>query len=118
MYQDDTDLLFPDRLIPDLADLRSAGWQALVRRVVFDGPKPVEQTAFVLMMVRLNACASCNADSYRAMQGCLACSQQTLKRFRGTDDELMEMFEAACKEVEAYLARKKQPLTRPAALSD
>lgn len=107
VYQDNTDLLFPDRLIPSLADLRSAGWQALIRRVASTDSNPVERTAFVLMMVRLNTCASCNADSYRAMQGCLACSQQTLKRFRGTDEELIEMFDAACQEVETYLARKK-----------
>jgi hypothetical protein len=112
VYQDETALLFPDRIIPELADLRSAPWRALIQRLT--EASQVEQAAFVLMMVRLNACVSCNADSYRAMQGCLACSRQTLKRFRGTDEELLDLFEAACKEVEAHLACKRDaPMQSP-----
>ncbi len=103
MRPNDTELLFPDRLIPALGNLRALPWQTLVQRVAADRR---EQTAFVLMMVRLNGCASCNADSYRAMQGCLACSQQTLKRFRGSDEDLLRLFEAACRDVETHLAHK------------
>ncbi len=115
MRPNDTELLFSDRLIPLLADLRSAGWRALVQRVAAAGANSLEQTAFVLMMVRLNACASCNADSYRAMQGCLTCSQQTLKRFRGSDEDLLRLFESACRDVEAHLARKPSPSLAPSA---
>ena len=106
ILQDDTDLLFPDRLIPDLAGLRGARFDELVARVNAAGPDSVERAAFVLLMVRLNGCGSCNADSFRAMQGCLACSQQTLKRFRSTDDELDNLFATACREVEEFRSKK------------
>ncbi|MEZ0396249.1 MAG: hypothetical protein ABWK53_07490 [Anaerolineales bacterium] len=114
MRPNDTDLLFPDRLIPLLANLRSADWRALVQRVVAAEANPLEQAAFVLMMVRLNGCVSCNADSYRAMQGCLVCSQQTLKRFRGSDEDLLRAFEAACREVDSHLTQTQTLSSRPA----
>jgi len=106
MYQEDTDLLFPARVIAELSELRQAGWQGLIARVAAAGPDSSEETAFVLMMVRLNGCGSCNTDSYRAMQGCNACSRQTLKRFRGSDEELANLFDTAHFEVQEHLKKK------------
>jgi hypothetical protein len=62
--------------------------------------------AFMLMMVRLDGCMCCETDSYRAMRGCGACAHQTLRRFKGTDDELMEMFAVALGEVQAFFQRQ------------
>ena len=65
----------------------------------------IELLAFVAMMVRLNSCATCNADSYRAMQGCTACTKQALKRYRGSDEDLLAMYQAARSEVEQHLQK-------------
>jgi predicted peroxiredoxin len=107
MYHPDTDLLFPERVIPALRGQRGAGWQGLVARVVAAGPESIEQLAFTLLMARLDGCAACNADSFRAMQGCTACSRQTLKRFRGSDEDLLGLYRAAQVDVETYLSRKR-----------
>lgn len=106
MYNADTDLLFPPRAIPALQEERSATWRDLVTNVVEAKTDGLEQTAFVLMMVRLNNCATCNADSCRAMTGCTSCSIQSLKRFHGSDAELSGLFLAAKAEVEQYLQKK------------
>lgn len=103
MYNPDTDLLFPERVIPSLLDQRGSGWRALVARVNAADSKSIENLAFILMMARLSGCASCNADSYRAMHGCTACAKQSIKRFRGSDDELLALYMAAKSEVEAFL---------------
>jgi len=107
MYNPDTDLLFPGRVIPSLHNQRGETWQGLVRRVGAAEPESIEYLAFILMMARLDGCASCNADSFRAMQGCTACARQTLKRYRGSDEELLAQYRAARSDVETYLSRKK-----------
>jgi hypothetical protein len=50
-------------------------------------------------MARLNNCATCHSGSYRALQGCSHCSRQTIQRRKESDEELVEMFEAARREV-------------------
>jgi hypothetical protein len=102
MYNPDTDLLFPPRAIPTLCDERGAVWRDLVTAVEKSGPDSLDQTAFILMMARMSACGTCNADSYRAMNGCSTCAKQSLKRFHGSDDELVEIFQTAKVEVERY----------------
>ncbi|MFZ6027619.1 MAG: hypothetical protein ACOYYS_07880 [Chloroflexota bacterium] len=99
MYNPDTELLFPPRLIPQLRDLRGPAWQKLVDSVDGKSPTSPERLAFVLLMVRLHGCVTCQADSYRAMQGCTQCSLQTIRRLRGTDDELARQYAEAQREV-------------------
>jgi hypothetical protein len=106
MENPDTDLIFPPKGISFLSKERSTAWQDLVKAVeetTSDGP---DQIAFILMMARLNNCATCNADSYRAIHGCNVCSKQALKRFHGSDLELSELFQAARSEVVLYLQNK------------
>ena len=105
MCNSDTDLLFPPRVIPDLRQVRSATWRQLVAKVASTKESSVERMAFILMMVRLDGCASCNADSFRAMNGCTSCAKQALKRFRGTDAELIKLFEEAKTEVARHLEK-------------
>jgi hypothetical protein len=102
MYNSDTELLFPVRLIPSLGVLRGESWKNLVDRLSGASADLPGQLGFVLMMVRLNGCVACNADSYRAMRGCTQCARQTIRRFRGNDAELLEQFEQARLEVEVY----------------
>jgi len=107
MYNPDTDLLFPGRVILTLRDQRGEIWQRLVAHVGDAEPESVEYLAFILMMARLDGCVSCNADSYRAMHGCTACARQTLKRYRGSDEDLVGLYQAAKSDVETHLSRKR-----------
>jgi hypothetical protein len=106
MYNPDTELLFPLRVIPSLKAVRGEEWAALVEKVHSGDCTRIEMYAFVLMMVRLGGCVSCNSDSFRAMRGCTACSKQSVKRFRGNDLDLLEQYRQVQKEVEQFL--KKQ----------
>ncbi len=58
--------------------------------------------AFCLMMIRLNACLGCISGSYRFMRGCELCSQQTIARYQGTDEELVALFHKAKEDLEGY----------------
>jgi hypothetical protein len=99
MYNSDTELLFPLRVIPELRELRGPVWRDLVDQVSAPNADPADQQAFVLIMVRMGGCVPCNADSFRAMRGCTQCARQTIRRFKGTDQELVNQFLAARKEV-------------------
>ncbi|MEW6094100.1 MAG: hypothetical protein AB1531_09065 [Chloroflexota bacterium] len=100
-----TELLFPPRLIPELAELRGATWRDLVTATVKLADSSLEQTAFVLLMARLANCSTCNANTYRAAQGCTECSKHVIKHFHGSDEDLVSMFETAKSEVKEYLHR-------------
>ena len=108
MYNQDTEVLFPSRVIPSLAGLHGEGWRNLVERVRSEESLPAEQFAFVLLMARMCGCAACNADSFRAMRGCTQCARQVVRRNRGADRDLLEQYQQAQREVEAYLARNAE----------
>jgi hypothetical protein len=103
MYNDDTELLFPSRVISTLRDLRGPEWAKLVKKIEKTEEDSLEHLAFVFMMVKLNGCATCNPDSFRAMRGCTECAHQAVKRFRGDDAELLEMYDKALVEMEKHL---------------
>jgi predicted peroxiredoxin len=102
----DTILIFPPGNISSLAGERGSPWQDLVAAVENSGNESPEQLAFLLMMARLNSCANCNADSYRAIHGCTVCGKQSLKRFHGSDQDLTGLYQAAKTEVILYLQKK------------
>lgn len=97
------ELMFPHYVIPHLSEARGESWQKLVDRVLSLPETHEETLAFMLMMIRLNGCLPCETDSYRAMRGCAMCSLQTLRRFKGSDDELLAGYQEALDEVCAYL---------------
>jgi hypothetical protein len=105
MYNQDTEVLFPSRVIPTLRSLHHEEWGQLIDRVHSAECTPVERYAFVLMMVRMCGCAGCNADSFRAMRGCTQCSRQTVRRFHGEDAELIEQYRLYVREVTNYLEK-------------
>jgi hypothetical protein len=82
-------------LIPDLKNLRGEEWRQLVEHVAGLPETHPDTLAFCLMMIRLNACLGCVSGSYRFMRGCELCSQQTVARFQGTDEELIALFHQA-----------------------
>ena len=103
MYNPDTDLIFPTRIIPELINLRGEKWNKLVGNIIMKDQKNIELLAFVLFMTRLNGCITCNSDSFRAMRGCTLCATQNVKRFKGSDEELIDIYNKSIKEVEKYL---------------
>ncbi len=105
MYNSDTELLFPSRVIPTLRELRGPGWEYLVDQVSGITESETDHIAFVLLMVRLNGCASCFADSYKAMRGCTQCARQSIRRYRGSDEDLRQLFDGARTEVDDYLSQ-------------
>ena len=109
MYNPETDLLFPPRSLPALRELRGEPWRELVTSVREAGPDSLEQMAFILMMARLNNCATCNSDSFRAMNGCTTCAKQSIKRSHETDQALTTIYQAARAEVEQYLQKLATP---------
>ncbi len=96
------EILFPHHVIPALKKLRGPRWQALVERIAKLPETHEETLAFMMMMIRLNGCMACETDSYRAMRGCAACALQTLRRYKGEDDELLNQFNQALEEVRQY----------------
>lgn len=108
MYNSDTELLFPLRVVPNLNTARGEEWHTLLDQVSSEQASLADQMSFVLMMVRLDGCVGCNADSFRAMKGCTQCARQNIKRFRGNDQELVELFMQTHKEVDLYLEKRNQ----------
>jgi hypothetical protein len=107
MYNSDTDLLFPMRVIPHLRMLRDGEWRVLVDKILDGDADPTSQIAFVLMMTRMGGCQTCNTHSFRAMRGCTQCGQQTIRRFRGSDKDLIANFTKAHGEVESYIKKRR-----------
>lgn len=96
------ELLFPHYVIASLIDLRGEKWRAMVKRVLSLPECHEETLAFMLMMVRINGCMACETDSYRAMRGCAACTHQTLRRYKGDDDELLGLYEQALADIREF----------------
>ena len=108
MYPE-SEILFPSRCILQLRNLRGAEWARLIDHVVKlpDGHEDV--LGFSLMMIKLASCLTCDLDSYRASLGCCTCARRSVAGFKGSDRELVRMFEQARDEVRAYLASGDVP---------
>lgn len=112
MVNTDTEVLFPLRVVPSLAEFQGEEWQKLVAHIQSPDAAPAERHAFVLLMVRLSGCVGCNADSFRAMRGCTQCARQSVRRFRGGDKEIVEQYHLMEKEVEATLRKNAVGMVR------
>lgn len=97
------DLLFPSKAIDGLRYLRGEKWKTLINQVVDQEPINQDRIAFVLFMVRISGCTSCQSDSFRAMRGCGLCSTTTIKRFKGSDQTLIDLYNEARKDVVKYM---------------
>ena len=106
MYHEDAEMLFPMRVVPSLGDLRGVAWKRLVMRIAGMEEDNQDALAFGLMMIRLSGCLNCQADSFRALRGCTACARQAILRYRGTDRDLIRLYEKARKEMSVYLAQR------------
>ncbi len=97
------DLLFPSRAIEPLHKLRGEQWESMIGSLIEMDEKSIERIAFVLFMVRLSGCTTCQSDSFRAMRGCVLCSSTTIKRYKGNDQNLIDLYNEAKKEVTDYM---------------
>jgi hypothetical protein len=111
MYQNDAEILFPARVIPLLRNLRGAEWQRLIDEIVDSREGSQAEQAFSLMMIRLDGCLTCHADSYRAMRGCTLCAQQTITRFKGSDSDLVAAYQQALADLIEWRATGVMPLS-------
>ena len=105
------ELMFPPYVIQSLRSQRGPEWQQLVERVLTLEEDHPETLAFCLMMIRLGGCVECETDSYRAMRGCSMCALQTLRRYKGSDKELLKSYKTSLKEIEGFLAAHKDKKT-------
>lgn len=96
------EILFPHNVIPTLRNLRGPKWRDLVSRVTKLPETHEETLAFMLLMIRINGCMACETDSFRAMRGCAACAAQTLRRYKGDDEELLDLYQQALEDVQAF----------------
>lgn len=103
------ELVFDPNIIPSLIDTRGKIWQDFLGSKTNWIEETPEQIALALLLARLNNCATCTTNSYRSMQGCECCTRQTLKRYRGSDQELILLFHAALSEVSTYLEKNNTP---------
>lgn len=106
METPNTELIFPPKLMSSLRDLRDPPWSQLVDRVDALDSTHVERLAFELLIVRWSGCVNCQADSFRAMQGCTQCASQAIRRYRGSNADLMTLFSEAVCEIDAFLTKK------------
>lgn len=103
MVNRDYEILFPTHAIKALEALRGPDWNDFAARISQLETNDEERIAFTLLMVQLCNCASCQIDSYRAIRGCLSCAVQTIERFHGNDQELLELFAQAQSDLTQYL---------------
>lgn len=99
------ELLFPAHLISSLRDLRGDEWRLLVDRVAALPETHPDSLAFVLMMIELDGCLKCNSNNYKFLRGCFLCATQSVQSFKGTDDDLLELYGRARHELNLHLTQ-------------
>jgi hypothetical protein len=103
-----SELIFPPYAIAPLRGLRGPEWDDLVKRVAALPETHPDSLAFSLTMVRLDGCLTCETDSYKAMRGCAQCAIQTIRRFKEGDEDLLQFYQEAQTDVNAYLKENTQ----------
>jgi hypothetical protein len=98
------ELLFPPRLMHTLRNLRGPVWANLVDRVANLPETDPSSLAFTLLMIRLDDCVKCHEGSFKYMRGCHLCASQTVTQYKGTDEDLLQMYGKARRDIDAYLA--------------
>ncbi|PJF44570.1 MAG: hypothetical protein CUN55_03300 [Phototrophicales bacterium] len=98
------EILFPHYAIAAIRDVRGPQWRNFIDHILALPETHEASLAFMLLMIRLNNCLECETDSYRAMRGCEACAIQTLRRYKGDDEELIQLYEKALEDVRIQIA--------------
>ena len=103
MQGNNINLLFPSKAIEYLHNIRGKDWEKLVISLNDLESTDPNRVAFVLMMVRIGGCALCQSDLFRAMRGCVLCSTTSIKRYKGSDQTLLDLYNEAKKDLDKYL---------------
>lgn len=103
MQSDSIDLLFPSKAIEFLSKIRDETWEKLINELINLELNDPARIAFVLMMVRVGGCATCQSDSFRAMRGCIHCASTTVKRYKGSDQSLIDLYNEAKNDVYKFM---------------
>jgi hypothetical protein len=103
-----SEILFPCKAIPAVANLRGPEWQKLVAQVMALPDTHEDRLAFCLMMVRLSECMKCDLGSYKASLGCGSCARRAINSAKLTDAALLKRFEKARVEVLEYLRKREE----------
>lgn len=106
MNNPDTDFLFPMRAIGALADMRGKEWGKLVKKVDTSPQTDEAKIGFSLLMIKLAGCVGCTADSFRAMRGCTQCARLVIKRYKGTDEDLIGLYKATIEDVKTIIEKR------------
>ena len=108
MYPD-SEILFPPRCIPQLRNLRGPEWASLIDHLSRLPDEHEDVLGFSLMIIKLGSCLTCDLDSYRASLGCCTCARRTVAGFKGSDGDMIRLFEENREEVREYLAHGELP---------
>lgn len=108
MNNPDTELLFPMRVIPSLIDLRGDGWQQLVANASGANENNAGKIAFSALIIKLAGCMGCSADSFRALRGCTQCSKLVIKRYKGSDEDLIKLYDDSLIEIKSQLEKRER----------
>lgn len=106
MYHRETEILFPMRVASTLRGRRGDAWRDLVDRACNAEAASIDCLAFNLLIIRLCNCLSCRTHSYRALHGCEQCAMHSVRRFRGDDAELVQMFDDAVMDINIHLTNQ------------
>ena len=87
------------RVTPHLRNLRGEGWRRLIDRVLSTPDASLDHLAFSLLIIRLCNCITCHTNSYRALRGCTVCAKHAVLRFRENDENLVQCYDSAYRDV-------------------
>ena len=105
MFNTDTELLFPTRVIPSPRNIRGDEWKLLIDRLTTLDAHDTDVVAFTALITRMASCNACNADSFRAMRGCTQCARLVIRRYKGSDNDLLELFRNIREDVEEFMRK-------------
>jgi hypothetical protein len=108
MYPD-SEILFPPRCIPQLRNLRGEEWAALIDQLCKLPDEHDDILGFSLMVISLSSCLTCDLDSYRASLGCCTCARRTIGGFKGSDKDIIRLFEDERERMRESVAQANLP---------
>ncbi|HEY60822.1 MAG TPA: hypothetical protein G4N92_09115 [Anaerolineae bacterium] len=108
MHNQDTELVFPLRVLPMLRSFRGEKWRQIIDKVISGDANIIEETAISMVMMDVTGCLTCNSDSFRALKGCTKCAEHALRKSKCSDQDLLERFKTAKERVKVFL-KKNHP---------
>ena len=108
MYHNDTEIIYPMRVTPQLRDLRGELWRNLIDRVLASTEESIDHLAFSLLIIRMCNCIDCHTNSYRALRGCTICAKHAVMRSRENDSSLVQWYDRAFQDVNEFIQNGRE----------